>query len=364
MKGIIFLLYGLFTVVTSQVTSAPKPKYLLAQPVSIENTEGNEFSSPSDEMTPRDTFEKTIEKTYISVDYTITGYYKSRTYYDGQPPSGFITRPSTITPSELEQLHVDCVNRINMYRSGALKFSNGASDSNVLAGLNPTTERYGSNMCSSEGAMGDLIANVAGGGGCAGAHTNAFVCPGGGNRAQNSCCGRGGGSWGDQTSYTTYSSVRSQLYSCLQQMWDEGMGSSGELGHWQTMRSTLYNSVSCGFAWTSNGRVMMTQDFYDSGVTSCNPSCSTCGGSDGCSSNPCVCGTDSSLTAATQSPSPTPSQTPTHSTSSSRTPSPSPSPSIGAITGQVPFCASSKIPMLYLRNVIVGENSTLGTPCV
>jgi hypothetical protein len=54
--------------------------------------------------------------------------------------------------------------------------------------------------------MGDLIANYEGGGGCAGAHDNSFVCGTNDNMGQNSCCGRGAGANGrfDTTAYSAH----------------------------------------------------------------------------------------------------------------------------------------------------------------
>lgn len=68
------------------------------------------------------------------VDYTIEGYFPARNVVlsTGLPPAAgeqvFVDRPATLSVCELEQLHHDCVNRINMYRSGLLKFSDGSED--------------------------------------------------------------------------------------------------------------------------------------------------------------------------------------------------------------------------------------------
>ena len=64
-----------------------------------------------------------------------------------------------------------------MYRSGALKLSDGTDDSNVAAGLLPLEEATGANECSSQQAFNDLLQNVEGGGGCAGSHHTAGSCP-------------------------------------------------------------------------------------------------------------------------------------------------------------------------------------------
>merc|ERR1740138_1422602 len=123
-----------------------------------------------------------------------------------------------------------------MYRSGALKFSNGATDSNVVAGLSLLSELTGNNQCSSHQALGDLVHAKPLGFGCAVGHHTAFSC-GSGGQAQNSCC-----AWHHET---TYSGVKQRLFECLQSMWDEGI-TPGIKGHWETMRSTSYTHASCG----------------------------------------------------------------------------------------------------------------------
>jgi hypothetical protein len=42
-------------------------------------------------------------------------------------------------------------------------------------------------------------------------------------------------------------------------MWDEGETEGGVNGHYDSMKNDQLNHVSCGFAWTSDGSVMMNQ---------------------------------------------------------------------------------------------------------
>jgi len=218
----------------------------------------------------------------VSVDYTAKGYFSTNptphTLHAGMPSSSYVPLPTTMTHAELAQLQQDCIDRINAYRSGTLKFSNGTSDPGIPKPL--LTHLEGDDVCSSEMALGDLAVNNQAGG-CAGAHTNAFSCPGG-NLGQNSCCYRPG---------NTYSSIRAQLYSCLQQMWDEGEGLpdnaafSASNGHWYNMRRADAHYAECGFAYTANGAVWMNQDFM--GSTSQVPTTCSCDGAnvgdpDGC----------------------------------------------------------------------------------
>jgi len=215
----------------------------------------------------------------LCVDYTVEGYFPSRGAALLGVPAGFATRPSTISPCELESLHRECVDRLNMYRSGQFKFSDGTSDSNVLAGLSPLKEETGNNQCSSHQTLGDHVRAEPSGYGCAGAHFTAFTCAGSG--AQNSCC-----SWFKEP---TYIGVKQRLFDCLQSMWDEGI-TPGQKGHWQTMRSPNYQYASCGFAWAEDGQLSMNQDFYSSMVSNqCSCKDKTAGASDGCGGTCVAC---------------------------------------------------------------------------
>lgn len=212
------------------------------------------------------------------VNYQSPGYMSNKQIISGMPPANaktYVTLPSGLTPCDLETLQNSCVNRINQYRSGALKFTDGTSDPGVpKPSINPYTQ---GNRCSNAIAFGDLYLN-GGAGGCASAHANAFACLGSAS-GQNACCYRRG---------QTVAEIQSQLYGCLQQMWDEGEGLQDNAafsqtnGHWYNMRSTSNTYVACGFAFTSDGGLWMNQDFY-SGPT--GPACScpgAAGTSDSC----------------------------------------------------------------------------------
>lgn len=194
----------------------------------------------------------------------------------------YVPRPSTMTDCELEQAHVYCIDRINQYRTGFLKFSNGKSDTTVPSLLR-TSSSY--EKCSNEEALGDLVVSYVGKdtgetGGCVGAHANAFKCPKGlYYTGQNSCCSNGDGAWGDwdTTKFTTYVKVVERIDACLQAMWDEGQGvdpiccetdcsvNGGPkwytIGHWCNMRNKNAVYVSCGFAFTEEGRIVVNQNF-------------------------------------------------------------------------------------------------------
>lgn len=226
------------------------------------------------------------------VDYTPAHWYEDKARLPGLPApvstTTFVSRPPTISVCELEQLHRDCVDRINAYRSGALLFSDGTQDPDVLAGLDPLVQVTGNNRCSSEAAMGDLHYNVVnnpGANGCIGAHHNAFVCKWKGKASQNACCARGDGAWGrwDRANYLTANLTRAELYKCLQTMWDEGI-KDGKKGHWLTMKSHDFRNVQCGFAWTEDGRVVMNQDFSrgEPQVDPCSCDAKSHGDPDGC----------------------------------------------------------------------------------
>jgi hypothetical protein len=194
------------------------------------------------------------------------------------PSTSYVPLPAGMTYGDLVQLQQDCVDRVNLYRNGTLKFTGGSSDPGVPKP--PLTHVMGNDVCAAEMALGDLFVNN-GAGGCAGAHTNAFSCPGG-NTGQNTCCFRYG---------TTYSAVRAQLYSCLQQMWDEGIGLADNStftssnGHWYNMRRATNLYAQCGFAFTANGGLWMNQDYMSNpGQVALTCSCTgkNVGDSDGC----------------------------------------------------------------------------------
>jgi len=144
------------------------------------------------------------------VDFTVDGWFKDRVPQTGLPSSLFVARPPSISQCELAQLHRDCVDRINLYRLGALKFSDGAQDSNVQAVLEPLAETTGNNQCSSEAAMGDLQYNVEHGGGCAGMHQNVFSCDWQRRATRTSCCARGPAA-APSASLDSYAAVRDEL---------------------------------------------------------------------------------------------------------------------------------------------------------
>ena len=208
----------------------------------------------------------------VCTDYRVKNWYNKRVHTKGLPPRtngiDFLSKPKNVSICELQDLHSYCVEQINKYRQGELKFSDGSDDERVLQGLSPLREAPHINRCSSEAAMGDLHVNIAGnppGGseGCLGGHENAFVCEWKGQAKQNACCARGGLAWGawDRKSHQSAESIRTALDACLRQMWDEGIKPEEPQGHWHTMRSQTMQFVSCGFAVSETGRLWMTQDF-------------------------------------------------------------------------------------------------------
>jgi len=217
-----------------------------------------------------------LSTVFAAVDYSTEYWYTpSWQLQSSLPSSTYVRIPSGFTVNELEELHQYCVDQINKYRTGDLKFSDGTDDPDVVAGIDPLGygEEYYS--CTNAQAMGDLIVNVQSGGGCAGGHATSDACGMGGYVAFNSCCGRGGGSWGNPATLDTLSEVKNELDSCLQQMWDEGITDTEKKSHWLNMKGTYYTHVSCGFAWTSTGRVMMNQDFTSRTPTCTSPDCTT-----------------------------------------------------------------------------------------
>ncbi len=79
-----------------------------------------------------------------------------------------------MTYADLGALHQYCVDRINMYRSGQLKFSDNSAD--LKMPVSPLIHYQGNDVCSNEAALGDMVGSS---GGCDNGHANAFVCGGG-----------------------------------------------------------------------------------------------------------------------------------------------------------------------------------------
>lgn len=207
------------------------------------------------------------------LDFTALGWFTPApaTFHPGLPSASFVTKPAGLTYAELEQLQQDCVDRINLYRSGTLTFSDSSSDPGVPK---PALQHLmGGDRCSSAQALGDLVVNN-GAGGCVGMNSNSFSCPSQGIVAQNTCCARSG---------STYAAIRGQLFSCLQGMWDEGIGLPDNAayttadGHWWNMRNATSAWVSCGFAFDAAGTVWMNQDFASGRLASVPATCSCAG---------------------------------------------------------------------------------------
>lgn len=213
------------------------------------------------------------------LDLTAKGYYTvGKTFHAGLPPDSngrtYVTKPPQLDYCELEQLSQYCVDRINLYRAGTLRFS----DNSVDPGIPRPALQYAksSASCSSSQAFGDLLGST---GGCSNAHANAFACPGQGSN-QNACCLRTG---------MTFSQIKRALDGCFQQMWDEGIGLASNAGynnangHWYAMRSSDNKWASCGFAYSTNGGLWMNQDFFRGGSDSMSAcSCSSAGTPDLC----------------------------------------------------------------------------------
>jgi len=200
------------------------------------------------------------------------GYYKPPTpngpYVSGLPADSgslsYTALPPGLSCADLANVHKLCVSRINEYRAGTRRFSNGLADS-ALGSPQPLKYASGMDKCHSEITLGDFALM----GSCsAGAHQNAWNCKGyGGSFGQNLCCPR------PISSTDTFNSLVNSMYGCLQQMWDEGQDpGAGVDGHWLNMKAAGFNYASCGFAFGTSGSspyVLMTQNFggYYSGAT-------------------------------------------------------------------------------------------------
>lgn len=125
--------------------------------------------------------------------------------------------------------HADCVARINQLRW-------------ECQCLPPLARWSGGEACADGNAEYDSIHGV---------HASFYdqAC-GSGARAQNECPG--------------WPSVDSVITGCLQQMWNEGPedGDPNTVnGHYESMASSGYTQVACGFFTTSSGAVWAVQNF-------------------------------------------------------------------------------------------------------
>jgi hypothetical protein len=137
-------------------------------------------------------------------------------------------------PPSTGDLHQDCVDRINQFRT-------------QCACLPPLARRTDGEACANQMAEYDA------GKGTAHAGANDRICQPGG--AQNECPG--------------YRSNAEVISLCLQQMWDEGPPPTDpcegscfqEYGHFINMTDPSSTRVACGFFTTSAGKVWAVQNF-------------------------------------------------------------------------------------------------------
>ena len=126
-------------------------------------------------------------------------------------------------------VHADCVARINQFRW-------------ECQCLPPLTRWVDGEDCTDGNAEYDSVNGV---------HASFFDLPcGSGGRAQNECPG--------------WPSNDDVINVCLQAMWDEGPedGNPDTInGHYESMASTSYTQVACGFYTTPSGDVWGVQNF-------------------------------------------------------------------------------------------------------
>ena len=126
-------------------------------------------------------------------------------------------------------IHLDCVERINQFRW-------------ECQCLPPLARWVDGEACTDSNAEYDSVNGVH-------ASFSAMPC-GSGGRAQNECPG--------------WSSNEQVITGCLQLMWDEGPEDGNPEtvnGHYESMASTSYTQVACGFFTTPTGSVWGVQNF-------------------------------------------------------------------------------------------------------
>jgi hypothetical protein len=147
----------------------------------------------------------------------------------GGPLAAPIPGCSPAAPPSTGDDHADCIARIDQLRW-------------ECQCLPPLPRWSDGEACADGNAAYDSINGV---------HASFYAQPcGTGARAQNECPG--------------WPSTRSVITGCLQAMWDEGPedGNPDTVnGHYESMASTSYTRVACGFYTTPSGQVWAVQNF-------------------------------------------------------------------------------------------------------
>jgi len=268
----------------TMVNETPVPTYRPSDspsnPTTFSPTPPTTFA-PTHRPTPRQT-SPTVAPTCMGS--AAEGFWINDTYASGLPspvPPGvipygrgavttqFLTVPNTMTECDLDDLHTACVNTINDFRSGVRGFSGGGIDCLAdIGGIAPLIQVDAHQQCENSIALGELSLTLTQGGEdqCYGAFDSMFACSDfGTNQGMNACC-----IWTYNTS-DAYADVLAKLDACLQSMWDTGNDLSACTPYtgvapdsaipYINMRSQTYNYVSCGFAFTDQGDLWMTQSF-------------------------------------------------------------------------------------------------------
>lgn len=190
------------------------------------------------------------------------GYYSSPTrYVSGAPPASslkLVLQPDFLTCEEVERLNAHCVEQINRFRAGELRFTGGFADFH-LGQLLPLRDASNNARCEAEAALGSFAST--GLNNCSVAKTPVNACGAmAGVWRQSTCCPRNAGG--------TYASVRLALDTCLQEQFDQGLSMDEEgarTADWLNIKSPTSAYASCGFAFgktPSGGNVvLMTQNY-------------------------------------------------------------------------------------------------------
>ena len=190
---------------------------------SIESPEGIERQSPSEVDTDAGTGTDTGADTDAGADTDDPGQCAGGPLADPIPNCSPDPLPST------GDIHADCVERINQFRW-------------ECQCLPPLARWVDGEACTDSNAEYDSTN---------GEHASFSAMPcGSGGRAQNEC--------------PRWSSNDQVITGCLQFMWDEGPedGDPDTVnGHYESMASSSYTQVACGFFTTPTGNVWGVQNF-------------------------------------------------------------------------------------------------------
>jgi len=223
------------------------------------------YACPADSSTP--TPSPTISPSpsqstaQACVDYKLDGMRDGDGVHHALP-SGVPARPPALSACDLQDLHSACVERVNSFRAGHLPFSSGSFFPDIAQGnpRDPLREQKLKNVCSSQAALGGISLGLE------------TECGG--------SCGNGQSLCETGTALDTFLSLEvaeMEMHALIQQVWDRGASSETD-NTFDALVGTQFTDMSCGIAWSQDGRMQVHIDLHEAtGTSLCEPTCHACG---------------------------------------------------------------------------------------